>query len=106
MGRVSVKRNHKLTIQKKGAVDPFGSEVADWIDVTERWFSLEPLEGEEELQAAQMESRQTHTARCDWFAGASSAMRITDGTRFWNVQSVANEYEQNRFLVWRLVEVV
>ncbi len=101
-----MKRNTLLTIQKKGTVAPFGSEVAGWTDVSDLLFSLEPLEGEEEFRAAQMESRQTHTGRCEWFAGATSAMRVTDGARIWNVESVKNEHEQNRFLVWRLIEVV
>ncbi len=100
------KRNHLLTIQEKGDSDPFDSEVSTWTDMGERWFQLEPLEGDEALRAKQMESRQTHTGLCEWFADANTQMRITDGTRVWDVQSVNSMHERYRFLAWRLVEVV
>lgn len=74
-------------------------------------FKITPLSGREYVQAQQVQSNVTHELKCPYFAGANSSMRLTAGevaatpTRIFNVESVVNENEANRFLVWRCVEV-
>ncbi len=75
------------------------------------WFEIRPLSGREYVQGQQVQSSVTHELRCVHFAGANTGMRLTAGedadnpTRIFNVESVVNENEANRFLVWRVVEV-
>lgn len=74
-------------------------------------FKIKPVTGREYVQGQQFQSNITHELKCPYFAGANSAMRLTAGddagnpTRIFNVESVVNENEANRFLVWRCVEV-
>ena len=58
-----------------------------------------------DTDAQQVQAKTTHEGRCHWFEGATSEMRLKYGSRIFNVESVVNEREQNRFLVWRLEEV-
>ncbi len=74
-------------------------------------FKAKPISGREYVQGQQVQSNVTHELRCIHFAGAHTGMRLTAGddaespTRIFNVESVVNENEANRFLVWRVVEV-
>ena len=95
---------HLVTIQKKKEVDPFSEQPASWEDVRQEWFALEPLSGEEKDRADQTQSLVTHKAKCHWFDGAASGLRVVYGERVLNVKSVVNEREQNRFLLWQLIE--
>jgi len=72
------------------------------------WFDIRPLSGREFVRGQQVQSNVTHELKCPYFAGANTGMRLTNeaGTRIFNVESVVNENEANRFLVWRVVEVV
>lgn len=74
------------------------------------WFEVRPLSGREYVQSQQVQSSVTHELRCAYFAGATTGMRLTAGesdtpTRIFDVESVVNEHEANRFLVWRVQEV-
>jgi SPP1 family predicted phage head-tail adaptor len=75
------------------------------------WFDVRPLTGREYSQAQQMQSNVTHELKCVYFDGARSGMRLTAGddaenpTRIFNIESIVNESENNRFLVLRAVEV-
>lgn len=74
------------------------------------WFEIRPLSAREYVQAQQVQSSVSHELRCVYFSGANTGMRLTAGetdtpTRIFNVESVVNENEANRFLVWRVVEV-
>jgi len=70
------------------------------------WFEIRPLSSRELVIGQQIQSLATHELKCVFFAGAHSAMRLTNeaGTRVFNVDSVVNENEANRFLVWRAQE--
>ena len=72
-----------------------------------QWFEIRPLSAREFAQGQQINSVVSHELRCVFFAGANSSMRLTNeaGTRIFNVDSVVNENEANRFLVWRCTEV-
>jgi SPP1 family predicted phage head-tail adaptor len=75
------------------------------------WFDIRPLSGREYSQSQQVQSNVTHEMKCVYFAGAKTGMRLTAGddaenpTRVFNVESVVNDKENNRHLVWRCVEV-
>ncbi len=71
------------------------------------WFDIRPLSSREYVQGQQIQSSVTHELKCRHFAGANTAMRLVtaDGLRTFNVESVVNENEANRHLVWRCTEV-
>jgi SPP1 family predicted phage head-tail adaptor len=70
------------------------------------WFEIRLMSSRELVIGQQIQSLVTHELKCAFFAGANSTMRLTNeaGTRIFNVDSVVNENEANRFLVWRCVE--
>lgn len=70
------------------------------------WFEIRPLSAREFAQGQQIQSVVTHELKCPFFAGANNSMRLANeaGTRVFNVDSVVNENEANRFLVWRCTE--
>jgi SPP1 family predicted phage head-tail adaptor len=70
------------------------------------WFEIRPLSSRELVVGQQIQSLVSHELKCAFFTGAHNAMRLTNeaGTRIFNVESVVNENESNRFLVWRCVE--
>jgi SPP1 family predicted phage head-tail adaptor len=88
-----------------------GEPVGEYERTGERqFFDIRPLSGREYVQAQQVQSTATHELRCVYFAGANTSMRLTAGesetpTRVFNVESVVNDNENNRSLVWRCQEV-
>ena len=102
-----MKRNRLANVQSRTlATDPFDATTQSWSTPRTAWFSFEPLRGKEDSEGAQMVAGVTHRGRCEHFTGASSEMRITLSDRTWNVESVFDEHEAGRHLVWLLVEEV
>ena len=60
--------------------------------------SLEPLRGGEALRALQLEDRVTHRITTRYRAGITAKMRIRFKSRLFNIRSVINVEEANRFL--------
>lgn len=76
----------------------------------QEWFEVKTQSGREYVQAQQTQSRVTHMLRCAYFPGANSRMRLSRGevdapTRVFNVESVVDENDEGRFLVWMCQEV-
>jgi len=101
------KFQHRMEIQQLKTVDDgFGDGEPDkWETIRKEMFSLRPKQETSNQQSDQMQSQTTHDAKCHFFAGANSTMRLQYGDRTFNVESVVNEMERNRFLVWALTEV-
>lgn len=96
----------RLTIQHRTQVGDNFDEYPDrWEDLRQEYFRITPLSAREFVQSQGVESTVSHRGECPYFAGANSAMRLTDGTRMFNVASVVNRNEQNRKLDWMLTEV-
>jgi head-tail adaptor len=94
-----------LTIQERTQPeDTFGEFPEIWADLRQEWVQLMPLGGAEYEVAQRLESGTTHKARCPWFQGAHSGLRLTDGSRYFNAQAVINVDERNRQLEWQLQE--
>lgn len=94
----------QLTTQESGFED---GPPDQWERVFEEMFLLRPSQGREEENADTMRSTVTHEAKCHFpmSVKVDSGMRIKYGDRIFHVESVVNEFERNRFLVWKLVEV-
>lgn len=100
--------NAFLIVEHKTSTDEgWDEQPEDWEELRREWFQLKPLSGTEYVQGQQVQSTVTHTARCVFFSGANSQLRLksTDGLdRIFNVESAVNWMERNRFLDWRLAE--
>ncbi len=76
------------------------------------YFEIQPLTGQEYMQAQQMQATVRHKLRCVYLPNCSPQVRLTAGedannpTRTFNVRSVVNVGERNRELEWMAEEVV
>lgn len=93
-----------LEVQEKTYTDKgFGDSGFDeWTTQRREWFTIKSTGGREYEQEQQIRSEITHKARCHYFGGANSKMRLKKDNRIWHVESVVNEDEANRWLIWML----
>jgi len=98
----------RITLQQQSpAVDGYGQQINNWVDVDTVWASIEPSVGRELFSAQSVNINQPKTVRMRWqsiFADpkAVSAMRMVYNGRVFNIHSVENKEEQN-FLLTLLV---
>lgn len=94
------KLRHRITFQTRSvSQDAYGGQVDTWTDaVTNVAAAIEPLSVRELMvaQAAQNETRLKVSTR--YFAGLTPAMRITYGSRIFNILGITNVEERNREL--------
>lgn len=109
MGLLPVRANtilfvETLVLHSELLGEPQGTHTRTGV---KQWFEIRPLSAREFAQGQQINSVVSHELKCVFFAGANTSMRLTteSGTRIFNVDSVVNENEANRFLVWRCTEV-
>ena len=58
------KLRHRVTIQRpKEGMDEYGDPLLQWSDIGERWASVEPLSGREQIEAFSVEATITHRVR-------------------------------------------
>lgn len=90
---------HRGTIQeyKKTRVEGGGFET-QWVDIAAVWFSLEPLSGEEQVIAQQLQATVTHRIRIRYRTGVKPYHRMKMGTRIFNFTSVVDPDERRREL--------
>ena len=102
-----MKPNIRLAIEEKAgeASDFEATERAqDWKLLRHAWFELKSTVGQQREQGEQMQATWTHTGKSRFIRGLHANVRCRDRDRIFNVQSVVNENENNRYLLWRLVE--
>lgn len=106
------KANLLLHIDEHVEGNELAGEPSGWQRTGKQaYFEVMSQSGREFQLAQQMHANITHLMKCAYFAGANSRLRLSKGevatpTRVFNVESVINEREENRFLVWSCVEVV
>jgi len=101
------KLRHRLTIEKATRTrDAHGGETMTWRRVANRWGSIEPLSGREQLQAQQAQSRMTHRVTMRHMESMTPHHRIKARGRTFNVHEVGNVEERDRMTVCLCEEVV
>ena len=97
----------RLTVESVSSTDGgWGdSPVESWEAVRDERFQLLPMTGKEYERSDQMVDQLVIRGRCHYFAGANSTMRLVGHDRTFNVVSVWNDSEKNRWLIWDLIEV-
>lgn len=90
-----------------------GEDAETWTRTARHeWFKVRTLTASEYVQAQQVQASVSHELRCVFWQGANPRMRLTAGddgnapTRTFNVESVVDENDMHRELVWMVKEVV
>lgn len=107
-----MKPNTLLAIQTHTSGDVIDDIPDKWETVCLRWCDIKPLTGREYTQAQQVQSTVTHRIRTQYVPDAKSSMRLAklsgetgEPTRLFNVESVVNVDERNRWSEWMCEEV-
>ena len=97
---------HRLSVEANTpGNEAFGEPAESWEEVWKVWGDIRPMQGNEYVQAQQAQSSVSHKITTRYFPGANSQMRLVHGERVYNVESVVNVDERNRFLEWMCREV-
>jgi SPP1 family predicted phage head-tail adaptor len=83
-----------------------GEPIETWTELRKAWGSVENASGSEFPSGGGIKSKVPATVTTHYFPGATSQMRLRLGQRIFNVESVVNQNELNRYLVWRVTETV
>jgi len=93
---------HLVTIQEEpseSTPDGAGGRTPDWTDVFTDYGNVGPLSGRESVFAAQLEAVTSHRVLLRWREGVDAGMRVQFGSRLFNIRSVINVDERDRWLV-------
>lgn len=98
---------HSVTIERPPAtLDDAGEQTGAWTKVIDMRASIEPLSGRELQLAREMFADQTHRIKAYFTPGLDATMRVKFGTRYFNILSVLNIEERNRWLQIECQEIV
>ena len=100
---------HKISVEQKTAlIDELGDEQAfDWGEYCARRASVQPLRGREYFESAQEQTEVSHkiTLRHDNTTKLINAeMRVNFGGRLFDIESVINISERDRWIELMCVE--
>ncbi|HYE20976.1 MAG TPA: phage head closure protein [Tepidisphaeraceae bacterium] len=97
------KLRHRVTIEEANpeTVSADGQPLPQWVTLTERWASVEPIEtsGREYLRAQAIQADVTHTVTLRYLAGVTPKNRVQHKGRMLEIQSVSDIEERGRMLV-------
>lgn len=98
----------KVTIQQESNTDDGqGGSTKGWSAFASSVdCRLEPLRGDERLQAGTLEPRITHRATIRYRSGVTAGMRLLLGSTAYNIRAVTNPDERQRYLVMDVEEGV
>ena len=97
--------NHMIEIQRRGqARDTVGQLKETWKNAGRVWASIRPVSGREYFSASGERAEITHSIILRHGVTVAPRDRIKLGTRTFNVVSVLNTGERNRYLKLMSVE--
>lgn len=90
---------HRVTLQAPQLTpDSGGGAAISWVDQAELWAYIDPLSGNEQFSKHQTETILTHKIVIRYRADVRPEMRLQKETRYFEIISVMNESERNRWL--------
>lgn len=94
------KLRHRVVIQQEGTATPDGGGgyTQGWTTFATVWAAVEPLTGREGLQAQALESAVTHRVTIRALSGVTAAMRLSFNGTIYNIRSVIDREERDRFM--------
>lgn len=88
-----------------GTDDDFTGTVADWEEIGSGFCKIEPVSGQEISESDQMSAQLTHRITTRYQPiGLAARDRVTYGSRTFNLTSVVNVMEENKWLEAMAVE--
>ena len=88
-----------MTLQVKSVSrNTYGEETVSWVDHATVWGKVEPLRGKEYFRSAQEQSDVSHRIWIRYRKNVTPAWRIKWGNRIFEIESVINLREENRWL--------
>jgi len=98
---------HTISLEKPARIpDGCGGEVDGWIEELTAKAEIVPVSGHERLQSMRLEADVTHRVRMRYSAIVKPWHRIRFGDRYFNIRSVLNVEERNRWLELKAEEGV
>lgn len=98
---------HRVVIQERaGTQDAYGQEEDSWTTVDTVWAAVEPLRGREFLEAQREGAEVTTRIVMRHQDGVVPAMRISWGSRMFDVLSIISVEERGRELQLMCREIV
>ena len=93
------KLRHRIILKKPVAIkDPIGQDLEIWQDIASVWANIEPLSGKEYFNAQQVNSEITTKITIRYIKNLNSHWVVHLGHRVFNILSVINLEERNRYL--------
>lgn len=84
-----------------------GGDSKSWGTVVTRWAQVRPILGAERFEGQEVQTERTHEVIMRYDAALSGVVpkhRIKFGTRVLTIESVINEDERDRFLIFKCKE--
>jgi SPP1 family predicted phage head-tail adaptor len=98
---------HRITIEAPTETQgPDGSFVRTWNAFLSAWASIEPLTGREYFAAQREQADVSHRIRMRYMDGITHKMRVSIGSRIFEIESVINVGERNCELILMCREVI
>jgi SPP1 family predicted phage head-tail adaptor len=90
---------HRLELEQPQRTSLSGGGVSvTWVKLADIWASITPLKMREHFTRHQVNSEITHSITIRYRADVRPEMRLVKGTRVFEIISVLNEQERNRWL--------
>lgn len=91
---------HRVTVQSPTKIaDEAGGVNTSWADLATVWAAIEPLTGRERFHAQRQDMSVSHRLTMRFVAAVTADHRVKFGNRLFNIRSVINPGERNRWLV-------
>lgn len=99
------KLNKRVTIRQEGNTDDgMGGFIEGWSDLVTVWAGIRPRQADEFEEAEGIENEITHVVTIRYRTGIEPSMEVKYGAREFQILSVINPYEANRYLELVCVE--
>jgi SPP1 family predicted phage head-tail adaptor len=89
----------RVTLQQpEDTPDGAGGFARNWADVAEVWADIRPAQGSEKLEGLQLQWQVTHRVTLRYRAGVTTAMRLLESGRAFNIRAVMDRDEGHAVL--------
>jgi len=89
----------RVTIQQRTTtLSASGAQSTTWADVQAVWAAIVPMSGRELLAAQSVRSEVTHQVTIRYRRGITTSMRLSYGSRFFNIHAIMDDLERHRQL--------
>lgn len=96
---------HRVTLEQLARADDEGGGYDEtWVEVVTLFADVRPIGGTERVEADRLEGQITHEITLRFRQGVVPAMRFRKGARLFQVLSVINVEERDRWLKCRCEE--